>query len=202
MIVRRKAQYRDMLTMEIPWESREVLWEDPQGGYTVERVASQWDYGLEGYFLAHCMGTKDFDEFEKAHRVYSLRDAKGIPHCTILCQRTDEWSPYGRSTDLGTVEPFWPEKAGGIEVTVLQVRGRQDALAMLPFHKLVREWYEARGGKLMVADSRMDAACLSIGDDDFEYHFQHKLDESVNFFTWSYHNEKMRTWAAKEGLSL
>lgn len=205
MVVRRSRAYTDMLRKwgdGVPWESRRVVWNEPLGAYTIEALESQWDYALEGFFLAHCLGTKDYDEFSLSHKAYSVKDEMGFPHATILCGIADVWSPYGRSADIGTVEPFWPELASGPELNVLQVRGRCDALAMLPFHKMVREWYEDRGGKLQVADSTIDAAVARLGDDDVEYHFEYRLDESVNHFQWAYHNERMRNLYREHGLSL
>lgn len=204
MVVRRSTTYTDMLTKwkEVPWESQNVVWNEPFGAYTIESLDSQWDYALEGFFLAHCLGTKDFDEFSLVHHAYSVKDALGFPHCTILCVEEDTWSSYGRSADLGTMEPFWPESARGPAMRVLQVRGREDALAMLPYHKMVREWYEDRGGKLYTRDSVMDAYITRNGDDDIPYHCQYKLDESVNHFNWAYHNNRMRDLYREHGLSL
>lgn len=200
-----KTAYTDMLEKwgaGVPWESREVVWKEPHEAYTIEILNSQWDYAMEGFFLAHCLGTKDFDAFSKSHRAYSVRDEMGFPHCTILCAYEGQFSPYGASTDIGTIEPFWPEKAEGPELNVLQVRGRTDDLAMLVFHKMVREWYEERGGKLQVPDSTMDRVVLKQGDDDAMYHFAYMLDESVNHYQWANHNERMREAYRKYGLSL
>lgn len=180
---RKNTQYMDVLTHLPEWEERRPVWADPHGAYTIEILESQWDYELEGFFLAHCLGTKDAAEFNLGHRAYSVRDRFGIPHATVLCAFADVWSPYGKSADLGTIEPFWPEKTDGPELNVLQVRGRCDALAMLPFHKLVRQWYEDRGGKLQVPDSTMDTAVTRLGDSDVMYHCGYQLDLSVNHFT-------------------
>jgi hypothetical protein len=187
--------------MDIPWEKTEVVWTEPAGAYTIQRVTTEWDYGLEGYFLAHCLGTKDVPRFERIHKVYSLRDKLGIPHCTILCASAQQWSEYGNSADLGTVETFWPEGFDGPELNVLQVRGRCDAIAMLPYHQLVREWYEAKGGKLTMPDADLNRAVIRMGDDDYAYHFQYKLDESVNVFNWAYRNVHRREAAQRDGTS-
>lgn len=189
---RKRAGLVDLLEVEKPWEKYRKVWTDPQGQYDIVAIETQWDYCLEGYFLAHCLGTKDFDEFNSDHIVYSLRDSLQIPHATILCLRDSKWSVYGNSADLGTTAFFFPEP--DIRARVLQVRGREDCIAALPFHRLVREWYKSRGGKLAIAEDRMDWWCKSrlTGDHDEDYHYEYNLDPSVNYFQWASHNHKLR----------
>lgn len=183
---------RDLLSIDKPWSEYRIVWTDPTGQYDMVAVETQWDYGLEGYFLAHCLGTKDFEEFNEDHVVYSLRDSRRIPHATALCIRDGKRSLYGQSTDLGTMAPFRPEP--GLDARVLQVRGREDKLAALPYHRLVRDWYIASGGELMLDPKRLDAWCTrsAFSDFDWQYHCDFLLDESVNFFGWANHNERLR----------
>lgn len=160
---------------------------------------SQWDYELEGFYLAHCLGTKNYDDFAKAHVVYSLRDGLGYPHATILCVRPEEYSPYGACWDVGSRYEFAPE---GESLRILQVRGRNDDLAMAPFHAIVRDWYILHGGQIDSRIlSRIDEVIWREGDSDWNYHFRYLLDER-NPFTWAHWNEKMRAIALWEGTSL
>src|SRR6266550_2466101 len=100
---------RDISIGDIPWESPEVVWTTPNAPYTIVKCNSQWDYELEGWYLGHCLGTKNYVEFSKAHVAYSLRDRLGIPHATILCLRQEEYSPYGGGWDIGSRRIFTPE---------------------------------------------------------------------------------------------
>src|SRR5438105_739592 len=110
---------QDLLTMTpLPWEEREVVYKE--GEHTIERLRTQWDYELEGYMLAHCLGTKNAETFGKHHYVFSVRDNAGIPHATVLCVRRGKRSPYGGCADLGTNNHM---KFEGKKLRVLQVRG-------------------------------------------------------------------------------
>lgn len=190
---------RSLLALERPWEEEIPVWEAPRGGYRLEEIRTQWDYELEGYFLAHCLGTKDADEFNKAHRVFSLRDRFRIPHCTVLLQRNDTWSPYGQSADLGTEHPCYIDDD---PYWVLQVRGRNDDVARWEFYKLVLQWFMQHGGKLEVPAATLMRRIGVIGDRDLKYHYGYFLDESVNHFTWSYKHEKRALAARLAGESL
>lgn len=175
-----------------PWEESIVQWSTEDGAYSMHEVRTQWDYELEGYFLAHCLGTKDADEFNKAHRVLSLRDRLGYPHATILLQRVGKFSPYGQSRDLLTDDPVRlkePNKRALIAHTVLQVRGREDAIARWEYYALVRHWYTQHGGRFRDKSKTPDLvrrAVMSHSDRDIKYHYGYLLDESANFFTWSH----------------
>ena len=190
---------RDISDIDIPWENPEVIWDIPKSPYTIVRCDTQWDYGMEGYFLAHCLGTKDHDAFSKAHVCYSLRDTLGVPHCTILCVREDEYSPYGYAWDIGSVRSFTPE---GESLRILQVRGREDRIAMPIFHAYVRDWYTRNGGKIDVDITKLVNLLKKQGDNDRNYHFRYLLDESVNHFTWAHHNQEARLMALLSGESL
>ena len=132
--------------------------------------------------------------------MYSLRDTLGVPHATILCVRDGEYSPYGPCWDIGSKLPFMPEPLGQ-QLRILQVRGRNDALAMAPYHAITREWYAQNGGTLQVSLDKFVKLILKVGDDDYAYHFRYKLDER-NGFLWTHWNERMRVLALLEGTSL
>lgn len=169
---------RDISKVVIPWEKPEVVWEHPEGAYSVCKCDTPRDWNFEGYFLAHCLGTKEYEEFSKAHVVYSLRDKRGIPHATILCLREDEFSPYGAAWDIGSILPFQPEDE---PLRILQVRGREDDIAHPVFHCMVREWYVAHGG-IIQADIANIVEFLRVrGDSDENYHFRYLMDDSVNW---------------------
>jgi hypothetical protein len=187
---------RDISNITVPWESTQEVWRD--GPYSIVRSDSQWDWWLETYFLAHCLGTKNHAEFSKAHVVYSLRDTFGIPHATILCVREDEFSPYGRCWDVGSHHNFQPEQES---VRILQVRGRNDDLAMAPYHAIVRDWYVQNGGIIQVPIDKFVEYIMRVGDPDVDYHFRYKLDQR-NGFLWTHWNERMRVLALLEGTSL
>lgn len=181
-----------------PWEKCVQNWETKDGAYSIVEVSTQWDYELEGYYLAHCLGTKNAEEFNIAHRVFSVRDKLGFPHATILLQRMGIHSPYGQSRDLLTDAPMRLDESDSkfpIRYYVLQVRGREDKLARWEYYRLVREWYVQNGGQFREGKKRPLAlirkAVMHAQDPDVKYHYGYLLDESVNFFTWSYHNESM-----------
>lgn len=201
MVVKAQAvdSLRDISDITIPWENPRIVWEVPDSPYTIQVCDTAWDYGMEGYFLAHCLGTKDHESFRKAHAVYSLRDQGNFPHATILCCRDGEYSPYGAAWDIGSVLSFQPE---GESLRVLQVRGREDAIAHPVFHAMVRAWYVAHGGEIQVDIARLVELLTKHGDDDYKYHFRYLLDESVNHFQWAHWNQEMRLSAALEGTSL
>lgn len=190
---------RNLLDMEVPWEKPTVVWKDNSEAYALTDVTTQWDYGMEGYLLAHCIGTKDADEFNKAHRVLSLRDKLGISHCTVLLQRDHTWSPYGNSADMLTRKPLTLD---GDKFFVLQVRGREDNLARWEYYKLIRQWYIENGGKINGPYAKHRAAVLCFQDRDMKYHYGYMLDESKNHFDWAHHNEEYRKRYRELGLSL
>jgi len=189
---------RDITTVIPPWERPDVVWKS--GPYSIVKCDTQWDYQLETYYLAHCLGTKDYDGFSRAHVVYSLRDELGYPHATILCVREDEYSPYGRCWDIGSYEYFTPEP--GENLRVLQVRGRYDDIAMPIYHAIAREWYIQFGGKIQVDEAKLVTFLERTGDDDWNYHFRYLLDEERNSFPWAYWNTHARRIALLEGTSL
>jgi hypothetical protein len=154
---------------------------------------------MEGYLLAHCIGTKDADEFGKAHRVFSLRDKLGVSHCTVLLQRDNTWSPYGGSRDLLTNSPM---TLGKDKYFVLQVRGREDELARWEYYWMVLQWYLAHGGKCNVQYGKLQQAVEHVQDSDLKYHYGYALDESVNMFNWAYHHRPKRSLFRKLGWSL
>lgn len=186
------SKLRDLLTIEKPWESYRIVWTDPTMQYDLVAVETQWDYGLESYFLDHCLGTKDAEEFGEAHAVYSLRDSHRIPHATVLCLRTGHYSVYQAATDLGTTAHCIPER--NTSVRVLQVRGRRDRLAATPFHRLVRDWYLSAGGVMVLDPKSLDNWCKSTmwADHDEQYHYDYRMDDSNLLFDWAYHNERLR----------
>lgn len=186
--------------LPVPWENPEVVWEHPDAPYSIAKCDTPWDYGTEGYFLAHCLGTKDYHEFSEAHMVYSLRDALGIPHATILCLREDHHSPYGACWDIGSVLPFMPEP--GNPMRILQVRGRYDDVAMIPYHRMVRDWFVDQGGELSVQIDDFERVLARYQDTDTDYHFRYLINESKNAFTWAFWNARMRFIARLEGASL
>lgn len=188
-----------ILRLGAPWEERIPVWGNKSGSYTLEEVRMQWDYELEGFFLAHCLGTKDANAFNKAHRVFSLRDSLGFPHCTVLLQRDGEWSPYGKSGDLFTDNRML---IGNRWYKVLQVRGREDQIARPEFYSMVVEWYESLGGKMEMPLAEIQRFLLRRGDTDIKYHYSYLLDQSVNYFTYSYRNERLAERYAQLGWSL
>lgn len=201
MVVKTKPILKDISAIDIPWENPLVVYQVPDSPYTIQVCNTEWDYGIEGYLLAHCLGTKDFDDFSKAHAVYSLRDAIGIPHATILCVREDEYSPYGMCWDIGGVEWFTPEDPSE-KLRILQVRGRNDDIAHPVFHAMVRAWYENFGGKLIVEPQKLVKLLRKLGDKDKKYHFEYLLDESTNHFGWAHWNHPKREQAKLDGTSL
>lgn len=189
-----------------PWEKYAVQWETQDGAYQVVEVTTQWDYELEGYFLAHCLGTKNAREFGVAHRVFSLRDKLGYPHATILLQKVGMHSPYGQSRDLLTENPMkLPVSYAKFDAAyrVLQVRGREDQIARWEYYSIVRKWYVAHGG--LFTDKKkplglVRRAVQHAQDCDVKYHYGYLLDESVNFFTWAWWNTPERERLAELGM--
>jgi hypothetical protein len=185
----------------IQWAERNVVWRDTETSYRVERVRAQWDYEMEGYLLAHCLGTKNARLFNEKHEVFSIRGEEGIPHATILMCKVLGDSPYSMSNDLGTSatdfcrvegEPLWP----------LQVRGREDDLARAEFHQIARAFYREMGGEIVWADSVADSICTAHGDRDLKYHYGFLLDEKVNQFTYGYWNNAAAAQMEAAGRSL
>jgi hypothetical protein len=176
---------RDLLAESpLPWEERATV--AKSGAYTFERVRTQWDYELEGFLLAHCLGTKDAHEFNLNHEVFSIRQADtGIPHATILCVKKGKSSPYGRCSDLGTHKPFRPRK-DGYKLRVLQVRGRNDVLAKPEFLGLAMRWYVFGGGKPRISLELLQEYAARKGDDDDLYHYCGLLDERTNEYNWAH----------------
>ena len=173
--------------MPPPWEQRDVV--DTFGAYTVERVSTQWDYELEGFYLAHCLGTKDADEFNRIHRVFSIREAElGIPHATILAVKKgkQKHSPYGICSDLGSHANCMVR---GDKLRVLQVRGRHDALARPEFLSVAAAFYCSRGGRLRVPLQAIQKFAERKGDQDVLYHY-HFLMGKTNPFTYAHWKEE------------
>jgi hypothetical protein len=188
----------DVLNMiPIPWEERDAVAQS--GEYTIERVRTQWDYELEGFMLAHCLGTKNAETFGKHHRVFSVREkGSGIPHATVLCVRRGARSPYGACADLGTKGHMRFE---GRKLRVLQVRGRFDALARPEYLQLVFQWFQSLGGKPRISLNTMLHHAVKYGDDDDYYHFENWMDER-NDFTYSHRYVEAVQAARKAGTSL
>lgn len=188
-----------------PWEQYVVQWATEDGAYSIVEVNTQWDYELEGYLLAHCLGTKNATEFNVAHRVFSLRDRLGFPHATILLNRMGVHSPYGASRDLLTSAPMKLKEDGQkfpIRYYVLQVRGREDQIARWEYYAIVRDWFRKHGGRFTpkrdVDDVRR--AVMHAMDRDVKYHYGYLLDESANFFTWAWWNTPQAHRLAELGL--
>lgn len=173
----RLQDLRDILPL--PWEDAKVVAEID--GYDVCAVRTPFDYGLEGYLLAHCLGTKD-DEFREKHRVYSIRDRNGVSHCTILyyCGASRNESPYGICDDFGSSRPG--RDGNGQELHLLQVRGREDQIAHPDYHEIARRFHETLGGEILVPEDALDAYCSRNGDKDYRYHDDYTLDTWVNWF--------------------
>jgi hypothetical protein len=188
----------DMLSMiPLPWEEREAVAQ--HGEYTIERVRTQWDYELEGFMLAHCLGTKDAEAFGKHHVVFSVREKHtGIPHATVLCVRKGGRSPYGACADLGTKSHM---KFEGRKLRVLQVRGRQDDYARPEYIEFVFKWFQSLGGKPKISLHTLLWHADKHGDTDDAYHFDGWMDEE-NHFTYS-HRAVEKVLADREaGVSL
>lgn len=190
-----------------PWESPSIQWKNPDGAYAMTEVKTQWDFQLEGYYLAHCLGTKNAAEFLVAHRVFSLRDKLGYPHATILLLKEGAYSPYEASHDLLTDHtlklkvPFG-SKTRDQRYRVLQVRGRTDDIARWEYYSIVRDWFAAHGGRFPRSHPRGDVkrAVLKMQDTDVKYHYAYMLDESVNYFNWAHWNSDMARKLAALGL--
>jgi hypothetical protein len=199
MVVTTHRGLTPILKMGAPWEERIPIWAPKSGAYTLEEVRTQWDYELEGYFLAHCLGTKDSTEFNKAHRVFSLRDSLGFPHCTVLLHRDGVWSPYGRSADLFTENRVL---IGNRWYKVLQVRGREDAIARPEYYGLVVQWFESLGGVMEFDLGEIQRYLMRRGDSDIKYHYSYLLDQSVNYFDYSHFNRGLAEKYLQLGWSL
>src|SRR3954462_1281928 len=143
--------HRFIRRMSIPWEKPEVV-HDFDDGWKIVRVQTAWDYGIEGWFLDHCLGTKHFDTFEQGHRVFSLRDRYDVPHATILCLLPEIVSPYMGCADLGVADYFGIE---GENLKILQVRGRKDALARPEFLYKVGEWLGYHPDSSLILSSKL-----------------------------------------------
>lgn len=188
-----------------PWEKYAVHWETLDGAYQIVEVTTQWDYELEGYFLAHCLGTKNADEFGMAHRVFSVRDKLTYPHATILLNKVGAYSPYGASSDLLTTYTMKlpaPDTGRDIAYKVLQVRGREDRVARWEYYSIVRQWFRTHGGKFPKDKpaSLVHRALMNVQDPDVKYHYGYLLDESVNFFNWAHWNTPQARRLAELGL--
>lgn len=161
-----------------PWENPESVG-TLDNGMKVVRVQTPWDYGMESYFLGHCLGSKDFLNFEVGHRAFSVRDTYGIPHATILCLKNGIVSPYQGSADLGT---FQMGNIGGELLRIIQVRGRHDAPANINYLRPVRKWFMRCVDHLYqgVPDKIVDMHNFIFGDTDEEYHEHYMMDDEDN----------------------
>ena len=163
--------------LEKPWENPEVI-HTFEEGWKIVRCQTAWDYGLEGWFLDHCLGTKHFETFEKGHRVFSLRDPDDIPHATILCLLEEKVSPYMFCADLRDNGDWYTIE--GETMCVLQVRGRNDALAKPEYLNLVSNWLRGEGcDKLTLLSAHV------FGDKDDDYHIRALLSEDHDFGWWT-----------------
>lgn len=163
--------------IEKPWENPEVLHEFDQG-WKIVRCQTAWDYGMEGWFLDHCLGTKHFDTFEKGHRVFSLRDSDDIPHATILCLLENRVSPYMGCSDLRDRGNYYTIE--GETMSVLQVRGRNDTLAKAEYLNMVSHWLTGEN-----ADKFVLLSAHIFGDQDEDYHTRALLDENHFYTGWT-----------------
>jgi hypothetical protein len=171
---------RQIRDLKKPWEYPEPVGQ-VENGWTIVRVQTPWDYGLETYFLDHCLGTKHFEAFEKGHRVFSLRDEYEVPHCTILCLKPGFVSAYAAFADLGTTQRA---ELGGEELHVLQVRGRHDNPAGVKYLKLVRSWFLENLGREYegIEPEIVDMHNLVFGDKDDQYHHAYILNEDERIY--------------------
>jgi hypothetical protein len=165
---------RQIRDVKKPWENPEVV--GRVRDHSIVRVQTPWDYGLETYFLDHCLGTKHFETFERGHRAFSVRDRYGVPHATILTLRPEMVSPYMGCTDLGTTQ-FG--NVGGELVRVLQVRGRKDKPARVDYLRMVRSWFmECVGHEYQGPNQKIvDMHNYVFGDNDTDYHDLYLLDD-------------------------
>jgi hypothetical protein len=91
----RPRRSRDIRKMDKPYTCRDVVFEC-SNGWTIEKVSKE-DGPIEGYFMGHCLGTKDDIGCWSAWDFYSLREPDGTPHVTLgLCQDSDELNAWGR----------------------------------------------------------------------------------------------------------
>lgn len=73
---------RDVRKMDKPYKCREVIG-TCSNGWTVERVSIE-DFGMEGFFMGHCLGKDELSDNRLRDRVVlSLREPDGTPHVTI-----------------------------------------------------------------------------------------------------------------------
>lgn len=194
-------QYEDLYDwLPLPWENNEPVWWDTRSAYVVTDIITQADFELEGKLLAHCLGTKNALEWNKVHRMFSIRGPEGLPHATILCVYNGKTSPYGACADLTSSEPF---KIDGKKLRVLQVRGRDDDLAAVQFHRIARRFYKAHGGKIRTNDKRLDALCHKYSDNDTAYHFELMWNPRPwERFNFNYQNQLRVEEAKRKGISL
>lgn len=195
-----RKRYEDILQMlPLGWDADKMIWQDKHSAYGITNVVTQNDYGIEGKMLAHCLGTKRAEHFNGAHRVFSIRDPEGVPHATILTTRNPQESPYGMCRDLATGMPMYLDDE---KLWVLQVRGRDDALAMLDFHRIARRWYIDYGGILRVGERNLDDLVRSNRPDrDEAYHFEYKYDPAPSRkWNWTWEDEEKYEKAKAEGL--
>lgn len=118
------------------------------------------------------------------------------------------YSPYGAGCDLGSREWFKPkyrgEKKREKPLRVLQVRGRGDDVAMVPFLEIAQTWFLEMGGSLgdLVSFGKWNDSIYPYTDSDYTYHFLYLLDEHRNDFPWTYSNVQKRLQGQREGTSL
>jgi hypothetical protein len=158
---------------------RDVVW--TEGPYTIEAVDTEWDYRLEGYMLGHCLGVKDFKEFDSRHQVLSLRDTVGVPHATVLTTYLRTLSEYGLSDDLFGSDPaIYQDKT---ILHMLQIRGRHDRIARPEYHQIVRRWWKDAGGSYERTDEELDRICrTAYPDTDRTYHYSYLMDATSSIF--------------------
>jgi hypothetical protein len=171
--------------LPIPWDGRASI-HSPEPGYTVEKIVTDFDFGLEGYLLGHCLGTKDVPDFKKNHELYSIRDVDGIPHATILYARDRKGSPYGSCDDF---MHSTPARIFGEDMHLLQVRGRHDRIAARPYHRMARKFHKAYTGRILASETHLDIRCMWIGDRDWSYHNKWKFEENFNQFNPEFRGE-------------
>lgn len=172
--------------MPFPWEQREVVAE--MDGHEVVTVVTPHDFALEGFLLAHCLGTKNVPEFLQNHRIFSVRDKNGVPHCTILYTFNREHSEYGKSDDFAASLPgVWKGKG----MHLLQVRGRVDDLARVEYHRIARAVHRhVMKGDIEIPDVHLDRWCIGMGDRDTIYHRGYRIDVSKNIHNPNFWRER------------
>lgn len=161
----KKFAYRDIVDMlPLPWENTDIVFE--HDGHAVTQIDNLHDAGLEGFMLAHCLGTKDRDFFDN-HLVFSIRDARMVPHATILYAKNRVSSPYGVCNDLLRSGMAMRQGTG---LHLLQIRGRHDAVAHIVYHRVARAFHQSMAGTIQVEDGLLDYLCMAYGDNDLTYH--------------------------------